>query len=397
LRPLTDVSTLNTRLDTVEIFLRTPHLFNQISQLLPMLPDLDRCLSYLVTVPKAMTAKVASQSIETLMMLRASIKLSFQLGSLIDQLCAMSQGQNCELLIAIAKSLQDSELSASLQLIDESLSESAEFSKSGHEKRQSECFALKAGLHPKLDISRITFLDSVENIYSLAAVYAEDLNVPVKVIFSATRGYVLQVPTSLLSLPDTFILAVQQKKTITCTTEDVLSLSDRASESIQDCLLLTHELLLDVLSRVRERVGVIFTAVDSISIADMLVSFADLVALSPLPFTRPQLKTDGPLVIQKGRHPIVDRVQKHQFIENDSFLSTLNNFVIITGTNGSGKSVYLKQVALITILAQIGCFVPATHACIRIRDRILSRIGTSDDLENNMSTFYGMLEFTYQE
>lgn len=135
----------------------------------------------------------------------------------------------------------------------------------------------------------------------------------------------------------------------------------------------------------------------------MLSSFADLVALSPHPYMRPVLCAEGPLVVKAGRHPVVSTLPLQQlassFVANELFLSPLENVHIITGPNGAGKvsvlivlmigvektlfelllfilqTVYIKQTALIVVLAQIGCFVPARHATVSVRDRILTRLG----------------------
>ena len=141
----------------------------------------------------------------------------------------------------------------------------------------------------------------------------------------------------------------------------------------------------------------IFLFVDSIAMLDMLCSFADVVAFSQAsqPYVRPNIVSNGTLSIRGGSHPMFSAIHSKgkfgldgvAFISNDCYISPESSFVVITGPNGSGKSTYIKQTALIVILAQIGCFVPAVQATIPIRDRILSRIGTSDDMENNISTF----------
>lgn len=382
LRPLTDGASIEARYDAVEVLLRSPQAFSKMSSLLPTYPDLDRCLSGLTTSPRVTSARTASIAIETLLMLKSSIKLAAQTSQVLQELCfeAELRGSKCMLLHAIDGRLSDTTLDSILSLIEESLSEGVTFSKRALEMKHNECFAVKSGVSAKLDISRVAFLDSVEQIYALANEYCTQLNCAVKVMHNASRGYYLQIPSTIAFLPDDFIQAVQQRKTISCTTKEVLSLSDRANECIHDCLVLSNDLLMDLTAQIRTKIDSVFTLVDCIALLDVLLSFADLVALSQLPYTRPVLKRSGPMVIQKGRHPIVERAQKQHFIENDTFLSPLSNFVVITGFNGAGKTVYLKQVALIVILAQIGCFVPATYACIVIRDRILSRIGTADDI-----------------
>ncbi|CAE7746686.1 MSH4, partial [Symbiodinium microadriaticum] len=119
----------------------------------------------------------------------------------------------------------------------------------------------------------------------------------------------------------------------------------------------------------------------------MLSSFADLAALSALVYSRPEVTEAGPLVIDGGRHPVMSSLQPLHFVENSAFVNSLQNFQVVTGPNGSGKSTFIKQTAIIVIMAQMGCYVPARHAVVPIRDQIFSRIGTGDDMENNLSSF----------
>lgn len=270
------------------------------------------------------------------------------------------------------------------------LTESTVFSKNSLEMRHNECFALRSGLDGLLDVARKTFLQSVEDIYKLAEKYAMELDAPVKVCFNSNRGYHIAVPSDLQSLPKEYVQAVLNKRTISCTTEELSSLSDRAAEAIDYALRLTHDLIQGLMEKVRESMDALFALTDTVALIDMLCSFADLVALSPLPFTRPLLKTDGPLVVHSGRHPVVSVLQKTGFVANDCFLGEPPHpsMLVVSGPNGSGKSTYIKQVALITIMAQIGCFVTAKYASVPVRDRILSRMCSSDDMEHNLSTFH---------
>lgn len=116
----------------------------------------------------------------------------------------------------------------------------------------------------------------------------------------------------------------------------------------------------------------------------MLTSFADLVTVSSTRLSRPCCIEQGHLLINNGFHPIVSHLSQDDFVCNSTVLDKYSNLHIISGCNGSGKTTYLKQVALIVILAQLGCFVPAEKAQIPVRTSILSRIGTDDDLENGL-------------
>lgn len=131
---------------------------------------------------------------------------------------------------------------------------------------------------------------------------------------------------------------------------------------------------------------------DCISILDALCSLADVADKNQ--YVRPNVSESGAIEIVNGRHPVVEQVlTDFQFVPNDTYLDTDQNRIsIITGPNMAGKSTYMRQVALITLMAQAGSFVPAEQADIGLVDRIFTRIGASDDLASGQSTF--MVEMT---
>ena len=120
---------------------------------------------------------------------------------------------------------------------------------------------------------------------------------------------------------------------------------------------------------------------------DVLISFAE--AAFKNHYVKPLLSTDGKIIIKDGRHPVVEKVvTTGAFIPNDTYLDMdSNSFSIITGPNMAGKSTYMRQVALITLMSQIGSFVPARSATLPVVDKIFTRVGASDDLASGQSTF----------
>ena len=106
-------------------------------------------------------------------------------------------------------------------------------------------------------------------------------------------------------------------------------------------------------------------------------------------YTRPEIAIDGVIDIHDGRHPVVELMLSDEiFVPNDIYLDTKGSRMsVITGPNMSGKSTYMRQTALITLMAQMGCFVPASYAKISVVDRIFTRVGASDDLTAGQSTF----------
>jgi DNA mismatch repair protein MSH4 len=339
--------------------------------------------------------KTVRTEIDTLIFLKQSLKLCTPLSSALIDLhksnMSASVSQSSTLITTLIENFNESSFGTMMKSIDETITESTSFTRSCHEMRYQECFAVRSGISGLLDVARKSFIQHVEDIYKLAEDYSKNFNISVKVVFSSSRGYYLSIPADVDPLPPVFNQAVSNKKSISCTTLDVASLASRASEAIEQALKITHDLIQSLMTEIRSSMEGLFLLTDSIALIDMLISFADLVSMSPHKFMRPQLTVSGPLFIREGSHPVLATInpQKRntQFIPNNTLMNHFNSFQIITGPNGSGKTVYIKQTALIIILAQIGCFVPAISASICIRDRILTRLGTSDDIEHNLSTF----------
>lgn len=397
IRPSMDILTINTRLDIIELLLKNNNIYDNIINILIKFPDLEKMLNGLVTTPKTITPKTSKMSIDTLIYLKEAFNILPLLSSTIELLLSKNIDNNNNiniLLNAFLNNINDINFNNMKNIIDLKLIESTKYSKNIHEMRHEECFAVRPGINGILDVNRKTFLQCVEDIYKIVDELTEKYNINnIKVTYTTMRGYFLSIPINKdnnIDLPDCFIQAVLNKRTISCSTEDIISLSDRASEAMKSALIITNEIIQDIISTIQIHIDSLFSLVDTIALIDMLCAFADLVALCPHIYTRPIVKEDGQLIIKDGRHPVISVLGnslKSSFIGNNTYISPYENVLIITGANGSGKTVYIKQVAIICILTQIGCFVPCQYAEIPLRDRILSRICNQDDLEHNLSTF----------
>jgi DNA mismatch repair protein MSH4 len=271
---------------------RNNRVFSEVVELLKQFPDLDKMLSGLTAVPKSVTPKTAKIGIDTLIFLKQTLKLAPLLASALEGLkhCGgvannpfsneQMAGANVEevdaespgaLLDAIVTNLREEQLQALLGEILGVITESTEYSRSAHEMRHQECFALRNGVHGLLDVARKTFLQTVEDIYALGERYSAELSVTIKVTFNAARGYYLLVPASLAPLPAQFTQTVVNKRTISCSTEEMNSLSDRATEAITQALSLTHELTQELLGAVRSNISCLFSVTDCVVSCDSLV------------------------------------------------------------------------------------------------------------------------------
>jgi DNA mismatch repair protein MSH4 len=185
-----------------------------------------------------------------------------------------------------------------------------------------------------------------------------------------------------------FIQVYKKGKTVYATTEDLASLAQLNTNAVQEVYLLTGAILEDLVAVLRNYIGVLLKMADAIALLDMLRSFAHQVSLSDS-FCRPEF-AEGPLAIRQGRHPMAASFLKSRdFVPNNTMIhASTASFNIITGPNMAGKSSYIKQVALITILSHIGCFVPAEYVHMPPIDKIFARVGTSDSILGNASTFF---------
>lgn len=139
----------------------------------------------------------------------------------------------------------------------------------------------------------------------------------------------------------------------------------------------------ELIQNVCSEISGLFRVSEAIAMLDMLAAFAQVATCQD--YIRPDL-TDA-LAIKSGRHPIREKIHNNKFIPNDAYATQQTRFQIITGCNMSGKSTYIRSLALMTVMAQIGCFIPAEYASFPIVRQIFARVSTADDLEANVSTF----------
>ncbi len=208
-----------------------------------------------------------------------------------------------------------------------------------------------------------------------------------KVGFNKVFGYYIEVTKSNLKLvPENYI----RKQTLSnCERFVTPELKEKESLILgaeEKSVLLEYDIFVEIRDKVALEMRRIQESAEVLSELDVLVSFA-AVALENQ-YTRPIITTDDEMEIIKGRHPVVEDLIDQPFIPNNTYLNRdADRFAIITGPNMSGKSTYMRQVALITLMAQIGSFVPAEQAKIGLVDRIFTRVGASDDLTTGQSTF----------
>nr|C5D9H5.1 RecName: Full=DNA mismatch repair protein MutS [Geobacillus sp. WCH70] len=157
-------------------------------------------------------------------------------------------------------------------------------------------------------------------------------------------------------------------------------------EAEEKSIELEYELFVDIRERVKQYIPRLQSLAKTISELDVLQSFATV--SEERHYVKPQFSDNRELIIQAGRHPVVEKVLGAQtYVPNDCYMNKERELLLITGPNMSGKSTYMRQIALTVIMAQIGCFVPAEKAVLPIFDQVFTRIGAADDLVSGQSTF----------
>ena len=210
-----------------------------------------------------------------------------------------------------------------------------------------------------------------------------------KVGHTSVHGYYIEVTNpNLDAVPDNYQRRQTLKNSERFVTPELKSREDEIISAGERADDLEYRLFTEVRSDVATESARVQAVAERIAELDALVSLATVAAQHD--YNRPELGGDG-IHVEGGRHPVVERTEE-QFVPNDARLDEDAVVTILTGPNMSGKSTYMRQVALIVVLAQIGSFVPAEHAELRLVDRVFTRVGASDDIASGKSTF--MVEMT---
>jgi DNA mismatch repair protein MutS len=368
-QPLTDKTQIQNRLDAVEAFKDDLILREEIREYLSPVYDLERLMgkiNYHSANPRDLIA--FANSIRMLppvknLLLDSKVTTVRELGEGLDTLEDLCS------------------------LIDSSISEDAPVT-------IKEGGIIKTGYSEKVDSLRNAKTEGKKWLAQLEAEDKERTGIKnLRIKYNRVFGYYFEVTNSFLELvPDDFI----RKQTLTnaerYTTERLKELEDTILNAEDKLFSLEYDMFVDIRERLAKEVDRILKSAGIVAMADAYASLGYVASANN--YVRPNVNEKGIIDIKEGRHPVVEQLTKDEmFVSNDTYLDNSSNRIsVITGPNMAGKSTYMRQVALIVLMAQIGSFVPASKANIGIVDRIFTRVGASDDLASGRSTF--MVEMT---
>jgi len=249
------------------------------------------------------------------------------------------------------------------------------------------------GVNPEVDRLRGLMQHSGEALTGIEARERERTGKKLKIGYNKVFGYYIEIPRSSSDdVPDDYIRKQTLANCERFITQELKELETELLSAKDNLITLEYKLFEELRLKIAAKVERIQKTAKGIAELDVFCSFAETAALSN--YCIPEIDVSGIIDIKSGRHPVVEIMQKDTlFVPNDTFLDIeTSRTAIITGPNMAGKSTYMRQTALIVLMAQIGSFVPASSARIGIVDRVFTRIGASDDLSAGKSTF--MVEMT---
>ena len=248
---------------------------------------------------------------------------------------------------------------------------------------------IKLGYNEEIDKLKTATTDGKKWIIELEAEEKEKTGIKnLKVGFNKVFGYFIEVTKSNLDqVPERYI----RKQTLTNAeryiTEELKNLENQILGAEEKVVNLEYNAFTEIREEIAKNIKRLQKTATIVSTIDVLTSFA--VVAEDMNYCMPKINTQGIIDIKNGRHPVIEKMLgAGSFVENDTYLDEDDNRLsIITGPNMAGKSTYMRQVALITLMAQVGSFVPAESANIGVVDKIFTRVGASDDLSMGQSTF----------
>lgn len=366
-QPLLDQETIYKRLDTVEEFTNNIFLRQDLREQLANIYDLERLIS-----------RVAYGNANARDLL--ALKQSFSIIPVIKKIITESSPPvKSKILIELEKTLPD--LSQLANRIESALvSDPPVTVKDGG--------IIRSNYNKELDILNESTKHARDWISSLESKERRRSGISnLRVGFNKVFGYYLEVrKTHINKVPEDYIrkqTLVNAERYITNEMKEKETLILSADEKIK---ALEYELFTELREAVANKFKDIQMAAHALAELDMFASMSEVAINND--YSRPEVYKSDEIKIYNGRHPVVEIMLDSGFIANDTYLNcNENQLLILTGPNMAGKSTYMRQIALITILAQIGSFVPAKRAEIGIVDRVFTRVGAFDDLTRGQSTF----------
>ncbi|WPY00145.1 DNA mismatch repair protein MutS [Candidatus Trichorickettsia mobilis] len=368
--PLTQIAAINDRLAIVDFFYNNLVITTKIRGLFKKVDDLERCL----------TRVIMGRSLpRDLLGIKNTLAVALEIKALFISNFSIKLADNIEHLTQFLSG--DTEL---YELISQSILDTAPNS-------LSEGGIIRPEYHPRVAELYMLINDGKTHIDKLKIKYQQETGIEnLKISHNNVIGLFIEITArhSNKITDEQFIHRQTTANAVRYTTVELQKLESDMVNARSLVVAFEQELYVKICQQVIDKSTIIARLAESLSALDVFCNLGYIA--DEYNYTKPEIVDDSSFVVNAGRHPVVERSQNinsKSFTHNDCVLSEQNRIQLLTGPNMSGKSTFLRQNAIITILAQIGSFVPASFAKIGIVDKIFSRIGSGDDLFKGQSTF----------
>ena len=390
LEPLMRLKDIQDRLDAVQDMIENKKLLDDVHCFLKeFVVDLSAATLRIAKNPKERNKAFLESQIDAVVFIRHAINMMPSLEEIL-------KASKSNLLMDCLSVIRNPKLSRIKEEIKKYIDNTCDIRKGSLNYKNNKMFAVRADVDPYLQFQRQMYQEVLTDLYNLTDKISECHQLPkgtVKLVHSVNRGFHLEIPRNAFGgqdFPSVFIYQVKYGKNgqfVRCTCFDVIRLDNQISDIMERLLALSHGVIANLITFLWDEIMTIQNMSGALAQLDMISSLA--VTSREHNLTRPHFSED--LIIKKGKHPIImaSLGEKGRTpVANDTRFSYGLNATLITGPNMSGKTIYIRQTALIQIMAQMGCFVPAEDmSYFPIVDQIFTRLGSDDDFETNCSTF----------
>ncbi|KJA21853.1 hypothetical protein HYPSUDRAFT_87688 [Hypholoma sublateritium FD-334 SS-4] len=382
LSPITVQSSIDARLDVVEELVNAEDRFTYVREALKTLNkmDFDKLIAALAAseVRATTNSKPASFRISQILNLRNIVKN-------LPLLRKALEGCHSQLLKIVIDMLSDERIDRIEQIVSTHLNEEGVTAKGGLAALNARVYAVRANCNRLLDVARETYKENVGDIFQLNRTLSQECGLPLTLVYQET-GFVFVLKKNDLEgeLPAGFVNVAMKKGRWMFSSMELKKMNSRMKDALDETLILSDKIIQDLIAHIIGDIGALYKASEAVALIDMLWSFAHASIMRN--YVRPEFT--GTLAIKSGRHPILETLHSvATLVPNDVYCDDSSSFQLIQGPNMSGKSTYLRQVGLLTVMALCGCFVPAEYASFRVHDALLTRLSNDDDMEKSLSTF----------
>ena len=357
--PLLNIEKIRKRQEDVQYFIDNILIREDLREKLEDIYDLERLLGKIT---------FGSENGKDLTALKKTIKSAVEIMKILE---------NTDFF----KNIDANILFECYKIIDDSINEDAPFS-------VREGGIIKSGYNAELDEIRNIMNSGKDFLLDIEQREREATGIKnMKIKFNKVFGYFIEITKSNLSMvPEHYIRKQTLSNSERYITPELKKYEDTIINSKAKIEDLEYHLFKEISGKLKEHRKILSELAERIAYIDVMVSFA--VSAIENNYAKPEMNEEYSFKIEGGRHPVVEKlIGRTDYVSNDTVFTEKKSFVVLTGPNMSGKSTYMKQIALISIMAQIGSFVPAKKANLSVIDKYLTRIGASDDILTGQSTF----------